>query len=401
MENNMKKALVVTLAVLSLQAHAESDVIKWGAKDGTKQKMSIDGSFLCPQGKTLVIDGVVEIAHPKENIMAAKPQRLLIKCETVHFTPGSKLFTLSSLNLMIQKKISGDINIQSARGVNGGEGTIGKPITEKALIGLSGSNGNSGKGADCATGKSAQDGASGNFAQHGQTGRDGNTGSEGLEGTHASSIRLDVAEIEEGSSLYISSLGGSGGQGGTGGRGQDGADGGIGGSGGSGGSTDAVCVWAQAGNGGRGGNGGHGGNGGNGGSGGKGGRGGNGGRVEIWISKPLPSLANKDIDANGGRGGDGGFGGSFGEGGKGGEGGSGGRKGYSVTNNGSSGSDGVKGTDGVRGMIGPMGAQGGDGLNGEIIQPSIVIYYPRPDSDFADLPETENEASIINKIKLY
>ena len=398
----MKKALAVTLAVLSLQIHAQNDVIKWGSKDGAKQKISIDQSFYCPQGKILVIDGVVEITHPKEDIYSASPQKLLIKCENVHFTPGSKLLTLSHLNFMIQKKISGDINIQSVRGVDGDKGKPADVLpTKNALNGLDGSGGGDGKGADCVSGRRAENGGGGNFAQHGQSGANGNAGYEGDKGTHSSSIILDVAEIEEGSSLFISAMGGQGGLGGDGGQGQMGGNGGVGGKGGSGGSTDAVCFLSDAGNGGKGGNGGHGGNGGNGGAGGKGGRGGNGGDVRIWMSKPLPDLVSKDIYANGGRGGDGGIGGMYGEGGKGGLGGNGGRKGYSVSGNSSSGKDGTKGNDGAIGMVGPLGAQGGDGINGKIIQPQIVIYDPRPDSDFADLPETETEASIINKIKLY
>lgn len=325
----------------------------------------------------IVVSGHVHLMSPEDADPYNKNIKTLsVKCPNLTFTEGSKITSISALDIRITGTTSGPVFIENTRGLMG----QGKdaPLTpdiwndRKMTNGkMGGTGGAGGNASGCVAGDvAASDGKPG---APGEGGADGKTytapkGANGLPGAAAGAIVLISKQYAEGTTIQILAQGGNGGHAGQGGRGADGGDGGKGGTGGRGGSANR-CHSAKRG--GMGGPGGDGGDGGNGGPGGDGGRGGNGGKVTVLTSESGGFLPTALVTNEGGLGGDPGLGGERGEGGQGGEGGDGGNGGDGKSgiagtkidrkNPGSWGNAGAPGKPGKPGKPGPLGVPGADG----------------------------------------
>ena len=403
----MKKLLlgVIALGAFNLSAKdivwsGKTNILKVNTNDFDQMIDPRTGQdiiqYTCLEGDRLVIDGKVDLSHPKEDIYSSLPSKVIVKCYDIHFNKNAHLFTQSELRLYATHDLSGDVRIESTRGQDGKKGADQTFVyATRAKDGDRGSNGKDGNDAECGTsmrpGKHGERGMSGGHAQHGKHGKDGN---QGGKGTDSAPIVVESKYIKPNTRIDIKTIGGNGGKGGNGGPGQDGGIGGRGGNGGTGGDGDCLYWMYKGRNGGKGGNGGDGGSGGIGGRGGDGGAGGNGGDIRVWVVDPYKYDENFyiDIDMNtaGGKGGFGGIGGPGGKAGDGGKGGNGGQGGNAfVLDDGKRGSN---GKDGQRGEDGPKGEDGSIGPDGEPGTKQVFdIARVRPrDDDFYRLPRTRN-----------
>ena len=352
--------------------------------------------YTCLDQERLVLDGKVKLSHPEENIYDDLPSKVIVKCYDIHFTEAAHLLTDSELRLYVTNDLSGDVRIESTRGVKGPKAPdqtyVYASRAKDGAAGKAGANGDHAKcGLDMRPGTGGNPGMDGGHAQHGNRGKDG---FKGGNGTNSAAIVVESKYIRPNTKIDIKAVGGNGGKGGNGGPGQNGGFGGRGGTGGKGGDGDCFHWIYKGRNGGSGGNGGDGGAGGNGGRGGDGGAGGNGGDIRVWVVNPYKYdsnfYINIDMDTAGGKGGFGGIGGPGGIGGAGGKGGSGGAGGNAfIVEDGKKGANGKDGKRGVDGEKGPDGSIGPDGEPGKKQVFDLARVTPR-DDDFYRLPTTRN-----------
>lgn len=340
----------------------------------------------------ITVRGPLVLRHGEDADPLARPQKIGLVCDNLHFEEGAVLRSMSALDIRIEEVASGSIVIRGTRGAPGADGITDQQLLQprQMAAGKPGARGGHGQDARCRMrgltfdNRKSHPGGRGGDGGPGQAGSvySAPKGAPGRAGAHGADIVLVARGFAPGTTVQITSRGGDGGLGGVGGHG---ADGGVGGRGGDGGQGGDASSCRTASNGGNGGNGGRGGDGGNGGPGGDGGNGGDGGDVFVLVQEGLaqqviPAVFNE-----------GGLGGQPGEGGAPGAGGAGGAPGKAgCGGSGSSGvlgaidrkgggrcaGAGIPGEYGADGRPGPQGAWGSDGRAGESEPPKFRSASP-------------------------